>query len=89
MGDCYSVELRVKVNPEKSTVSNLQKLLRQWMKEQAERTDPFPYSILPYLHTFTIPHSLPLSTLYTAIPHPSLHLHLSYPPLCALCVLCG
>ena len=42
MGDCYSVELRVKVNPEKSTVSNLQKLLRQWMKEQAERTDVQP-----------------------------------------------
>ena len=37
MGDCYSVELRVKLR--KSTKSNMQKLLRQWMKEEAEGTD--------------------------------------------------
>lgn len=32
MGDCYSVELRVKLR--KSTKSNMQKLLRQWMREK-------------------------------------------------------
>lgn len=42
MGDCYSVELRVKVNPRKSTVSNLQKLLRQWMKDKAKGMDGRP-----------------------------------------------
>ena len=42
MGDCYSVELRVKVNPRKSTVSNLQKLLRQWMKDEAKGMDGRP-----------------------------------------------
>lgn len=42
MGDCYSVELRVKVNPRKSTVSNLQKLLRQWMKDKAKGVDGRP-----------------------------------------------
>lgn len=33
MGDCYSVELRVKLR--KSTKSNMQKLLRQWMRDVA------------------------------------------------------
>lgn len=37
MGDCYSVELRVKLR--KSTKSNMQKLLRQWMREESEGTD--------------------------------------------------
>jgi len=32
MGDCYSVELKVKLR--KSTKSNMQKLMREWMKEQ-------------------------------------------------------
>lgn len=40
MGDCYSVELRVKLR--KSTKSNLQKLLRLWMREETERTDVRP-----------------------------------------------
>ena len=33
MGDCYSVELRIKLR--KSTKGNLQKLMRQWMREKA------------------------------------------------------
>ena len=33
MGDCYSVELRVKLR--KSTKSNMQGLLRQWMRDEA------------------------------------------------------
>ena len=37
MGDCYSVELRVKLR--KSTKANMQKLLRQWMRKEAEGTD--------------------------------------------------
>ena len=37
MGDCYSVELRVKLR--KSTKSNMQGLMRQWMREEAEGTD--------------------------------------------------
>ena len=37
MGDCYSVELRTKLR--KSTKSNMQKLLRQWMKDEAEGMD--------------------------------------------------
>ena len=40
MGDCYSVELRVKLR--KSTKANMQKLLRQWMREEAEGTDARP-----------------------------------------------
>lgn len=40
MGDCYSVELRTKLR--KSTKSNMQKLLRQWMREEAEGTDARP-----------------------------------------------
>ena len=40
MGDCYSVELRVKLR--KSTKANMQKLLRQWMREEAEDTDAHP-----------------------------------------------
>lgn len=40
MGDCYSVELRVKLR--KSTKANMQKLLRQWMREEAEGTDGRP-----------------------------------------------
>lgn len=40
MGDCYSVELRVKLR--KSTKSNMQKLLRQWMREEARGTDARP-----------------------------------------------
>lgn len=40
MGDCYSVELRVKLR--KSTKANMQKLLRQWMKDEAEGTDVRP-----------------------------------------------
>ena len=45
MGDCYSVELQVKVNPEKSTVSNLQKLMRQWMREQAKPRPSEAYGV--------------------------------------------
>ena len=37
MGDCYSVELRIKLR--KSTKGNLQGLMRQWMREQAARKD--------------------------------------------------
>ena len=37
MGDCYSVELRVKLR--KSTKSNMQGLLRQWMRDEAKGTD--------------------------------------------------
>ena len=37
MGDCYSVELRIKLR--KSTKGNLQELMRQWMREQAARKD--------------------------------------------------
>lgn len=37
MGDCYSVELRVKLR--KSTKADMQKLMRQWMREEAEGTD--------------------------------------------------
>lgn len=37
MGDCYSVELRVKLR--KSTKANMQKLMRQWMREEAAGTD--------------------------------------------------
>lgn len=37
MGDCYSVELRVKLR--KSTKADMQKLMRQWMREEAEWTD--------------------------------------------------
>ena len=40
MGDCYSVELRVGLR--KSTKANMQKLLRQWMREEAEDTDAHP-----------------------------------------------
>ena len=40
MGDCYSVELRVKLR--KSTKANMQKLLRQWMRKEAEGTDGRP-----------------------------------------------
>ena len=40
MGDCYSVDLRVKLR--KSTKSNMQKLMRQWMKDEAEGTDARP-----------------------------------------------
>ena len=40
MGDCYSVELRVKLR--KSTKANMQKLLRQWMRKEAEGTDDRP-----------------------------------------------
>lgn len=40
MGDCYSVELRVKLR--KSTKANMQKLLRQWMRKKAEGTDGRP-----------------------------------------------
>lgn len=40
MGDCYSVELRVKLR--KSTKANMQKLMRQWMKDEAERNDVRP-----------------------------------------------
>ena len=40
MGNCYSVELRVKLR--KSTKANMQKLLRQWMREEAEDTDAHP-----------------------------------------------
>lgn len=37
MGDCYSVELRVKLR--KSTKSNMQKLLRQWMRDMEKDVD--------------------------------------------------
>lgn len=37
MGDCYSVELRVKLR--KSTKSNMQKLLRQWMRDTEKDVD--------------------------------------------------
>ena len=37
MGDCYSVELRIKLR--KSTKGNLQGLMRQWMREQEARKD--------------------------------------------------
>ena len=37
MGDCYSVELRVKLRG--STKSNMQKLLRQWMREKEKDVD--------------------------------------------------
>lgn len=37
MGDCYSVELRIKLR--KSTKGNLQGLMRQWMREQETRGD--------------------------------------------------
>lgn len=40
MGDCYSVELRVKLR--KSTKAGMQKLLRQWMRDEAEGTDARP-----------------------------------------------
>ena len=40
MGDCYSVELRVGLR--KSTKANMQKLLRQWMREEADGTDCRP-----------------------------------------------
>jgi len=40
MGDNYSVELRVKLR--KSTKPDMQKLLRQWMREEAEGTDARP-----------------------------------------------
>lgn len=40
MGDCYSVELRVKLR--KSTKSDMQKLLRQWMRDEAKGTDARP-----------------------------------------------
>lgn len=42
MGDCYSVELKVKVNRERSTVSNLQKLMREWMRDEEKREDGRP-----------------------------------------------
>lgn len=37
MGDCYSVELRVKLR--KSTKSNVQKLLRRWMRDKEKDVD--------------------------------------------------
>lgn len=37
MGDCYSVELRVKLR--KSTKTDMQKLLRQWMRDETKGTD--------------------------------------------------
>ena len=37
MGDCYSVELRVKLR--KSTKANMQKLLRQWMRDMEKDVD--------------------------------------------------
>jgi len=37
MGDCYSVELRVKLR--KSTKTDMQKIMRKWMREEAEGTD--------------------------------------------------
>lgn len=37
MGDCYSAELRVKLR--RSTKSNLQKLLRQWMRDMEKDVD--------------------------------------------------
>ena len=37
MGDCYSVELRVKLR--KSTKSNMQRLLRQWMRDMEKGAD--------------------------------------------------
>lgn len=37
MGDCYSVELRVKLR--KSTKANMQKLMRQWMRDQEKSVD--------------------------------------------------
>lgn len=37
MGDCYSVELRIRLR--KSTKGNLQRLMRQWMREQEARDD--------------------------------------------------
>ena len=37
MGDCYSVELRVKLR--KSTKSNMQCMMRQWMRKQEARKD--------------------------------------------------
>jgi len=40
MGDCYSAELRVKLR--RSTKTNMQRLMRQWMREEAEGTDARP-----------------------------------------------
>lgn len=40
MGDCYSAELRVKLR--RSTKTNMQRLMRQWMREEAEWTDVRP-----------------------------------------------
>ena len=40
MGDCYSVELRVKVA--KGSKKNLAAIMRQWMREEVEDTDAHP-----------------------------------------------
>jgi len=37
MGDCYSVALRVKLR--KSTKANMQKLMRQWMRDKGKDVD--------------------------------------------------